>query len=87
MSQFLAAVWLLQKALSYGGLVMALAGVAIFGWYFIRLNAVAAKSDAAEIPAESWRGPGAQFGLIVFAAGMGLAMASIILTSAPDGRH
>jgi hypothetical protein len=73
--------WLLQRTLSLGGLVLALAGVAIFGWHFIRLNAQAARSDSGAIPTESWRGPGARFGYSIFAAGVVLAAASMILAA------
>jgi len=71
--------WLLQKILSLGGLAIALAGIATFGWHFIRINAVAARGDSEEVPPEAWRGTGARYGLSIFAAGVVLAVASMIL--------
>jgi hypothetical protein len=78
---FLSAAWVLQKTLSLGGLVVALAGVATFGWHFVRINAAAAQGDSSEIPPESWRGAGARFGLSILVAGMALALASVILAA------
>jgi len=80
------AAWLLQKTLSLGGLVLALAGVAIFGWYFVRLNALAAHGDSGKVPPEAWRGPGARFGYSIFAAGVVMAVASMILGGTLPGR-
>jgi hypothetical protein len=81
------AAWLLQKAFSLGGLVLALAGVAIFGWHFVRLNAQAARGDSEAIPVEAWRGAGARFGYSIFAAGVTLAVASMILSAALPNRY
>jgi hypothetical protein len=75
------AAWILVKTLSFGGVAVALAGVAIFGWYFIRLNAIAAQGEANSIPAESWRGRGAKRGLVVFAGGAGLQLSSFLLAA------
>jgi hypothetical protein len=77
----LSAAWVLQKALSLGGLAVALAGVATFGWHFVRINAVAAQGDSNEIPPESWRGAGARYGLSILLAGLVLALASVILAA------
>jgi hypothetical protein len=79
--------WLLQRSLSLGGLVLALAGVAIFGWNFIRLNALVARSDSGAVPPEAWRGAGARFGYLIFAAGVTLAVASTILAASLPGRY
>ena len=67
----LSAAWTLQKGLSLGGLAVALAGVATFGWHFVRINAAAAQGDSSEIPPESWRGAGARYGLSIFARRFG----------------
>jgi hypothetical protein len=83
----LAAAWILQKIMSVGGLVVALAGVATFGWYFVRINALAAKGDGGEIPRESWGGPGARRGLFIFAAGVALAVLSVALAAALPTRY
>jgi hypothetical protein len=79
--------WLLQKILSLGGLAAALAGVAVFGWHFVRINALAARGDTEEIPASSWRGIGARYGLTILAAGVALAVASMILAASLPGRY
>jgi hypothetical protein len=84
---FLDAGWLLQKTLSLGGLVIALAGVATFGWNFVRLNALAAHDDSGAVPPESWRGAGAWFGYSLIAIGVALAVASIILAASLPGRY
>lgn len=78
--------WLLVKVLSYGGFIVCFAGVIIFGWYFVRLNARAARSDTAGIPREAWRGRGAMFGIRVLGFGAGMQIASIILSVALPGR-
>lgn len=77
----LSAAWMLQKGLSLGGLAVALAGVATFGWHFVRINAAAAQGDSSEIPPESWRGAGARYGLSILLAGLVLALASMILAA------
>jgi hypothetical protein len=83
---FLDAGWLLQKSLSFGGLAIALAGVATFGWYFVRINALAAQGDSNEVPPQSWRGPGARIGLMIFVTGVALAGASVVLAAMLPGR-
>ena len=82
----LSAFWHLQKIMSIGGLWTALAGVTIFGWHFVRLNALAAQGDGDEIPSASWRGRGATSGIAIFALGVLLAVASIILSANLPGR-
>jgi hypothetical protein len=79
------AAWILVKTLSFGGMAVALAGVVIFGWYFIRLNAIAAQGEANHIPPESWRGRGAKLGLAVFAGGAGLQLSSFLLAALLPG--
>ena len=83
----LTAAWLLHKTLSLGGLAVALAGVATFGWHFCRINAAAAQTEAGAIPPESWRGAGARFGLSIFAAGVALALASMVLGAVLPSRY
>ena len=83
----LSAAWVLQKALSLGGLAVALTGVATFGWHFVRINAAAAQGDSSEIPPESWRGAGARYGLAILAAGVVLALASVILAAMLPSRY
>jgi hypothetical protein len=83
----LSVAWLLHKTLSLAGLVIALAGVALFGWHFVRINAVAARGNTSEIPPESWRGTGARYGLLLLAVGVALALASVILGAILPGRY
>jgi hypothetical protein len=83
----LSAAWLLQKFMSFGGLAAALAGVATFGWHFCRINAVAAQGDSSQIPPESWRGPGARAGMAIFAAGIALAAASMVIGASLPSRY
>jgi hypothetical protein len=74
--------WILVKFFSYGGLVVALVGVAIFGWYFVGINARAAKiREEGEIPQSSWRGKGARRGYLLIAIGIGLQILSMILAA------
>jgi hypothetical protein len=73
--------WILIKTLSFGGLAVALVGVAIFGWNFVRINARAGRGDSGEIPRESWRGKGATLGLQLLALGVVMQIASFILSA------
>jgi len=81
------AAWLLQKNLQLGGLVSALAGVAIFGWHFVRLNAAAARGDSEAIPVEALARRRRAFGYSIFAAGVTLAVASNDLSAALPNRY
>lgn len=83
----LSVAWALQKALSLAGLAVALAGVATFGWHFVRINALAAKGDTSEIPPESWRGAVARYGLSIFATGVALAVTSMVLAASLPSRY
>jgi len=87
MTLLLDAAWILYKILSFSGLALALAGVGIFGWHFVRLNARAAREDSGKIPAQSWRGGGARLGLHVLASGVTLAVTAMILGAALPGRY
>jgi hypothetical protein len=80
------AAWLFSKFLSYAGLATALAGVAVFGWHFVRINAAAGRSESGEVPAESWRGQGAKLGYRIILAGAAMLVFSIALASALPGR-
>ena len=78
--------WTLDGILKYGGLIIALAGVAIFGWYFVRINARAALAERSDIPAQSWRGRGALLGAKILALGIVVQVASFILGAMLPGR-
>jgi hypothetical protein len=86
MAYVLDGAWLLVKFMSLGSLAVALAGVAIFGWYFVRINARAVRNDTSGIPRAAWRGRGAIFGLKVFASGAAMQIASIALSAVLPGR-
>jgi hypothetical protein len=83
----LAAAWLLQKTFGVAGLTGALAGVAVFGWHFIRISALVAQGDTDEISPESWRGSGARLGLSILACGVALAVASMVLANVLPSRY
>ncbi len=81
------AAWKLIQYLDWGGLAAAFAGVVLFGWHFIRINAAAAQIDTAKVPSSSWRGQGARSAYMLVAIGAGMQIASIILAVAVPGRH
>jgi hypothetical protein len=80
MTEFLRHAWLLIKLASFGGVAVAVAGVAIFGWHFILINARAAR-EGDEIPAASWRGKGAMLGIGTLALGITMQVTSFILAT------
>ena len=75
MKQLLDIAWILVKILSFGGLALLLAGVGVFGWHFVRLNAIAGRGEGDQVPPESWRGRGARMGLTILAGGAGVLRA------------
>jgi hypothetical protein len=78
--------WILVKLFSYGGLAVMLIGVAVFGWYFVRINAKAGKGDSQDVPRSSWRGKGARRGYWIFGAGIAMQIAAMILSAIlPNG--
>ena len=54
MKTVLDAAWMINTALKYCGLAVALGGVAVFGWYFVRANARAARDDMNEDAPVAW---------------------------------
>jgi hypothetical protein len=78
---FLDAAWIVVKVLSWGGLVVALAGVAIFGWQFVQINAAAARGETNEVPPSSWRGPRARLGILIVVIGAAMQIVSIVLAA------
>lgn len=86
MTQLLDIAWILVKILSFGGLALVLAGVGVFGWHFVRLNAAAGRSEGDQVPPESWRGRGARMGLTIVAGGAGVQIAAIVLAALLPGR-
>ena len=78
--------WVLIKIFSYGGIAAAFAGVAVFGFHFVRLNARAARTDSSAVPSDSWRGRGAMLGMTILAAGAGMQLAAYLLSAVLPGR-
>jgi hypothetical protein len=73
--------WLLTKIFSYAGLATALAGVGVFGWHFVQINGAAGQSERHDVPAESWRGPGAKRGYQIMLCGAAMILFSIVLSN------
>jgi len=69
----------------YAGLALALAGVALFGWYFVRDNARAATRDTGD-GAVAWGGPRALLGAKIVAAGIALQVAAFLVAAFLPGR-
>lgn len=86
MTLFLNFAWIFVGVLKFGGLAVALIGVAIFGWYFVRGNAQAAREDASTVPSSSWRGAGPIFGAKILGLGIALQILSVLLAVALPGR-
>jgi hypothetical protein len=86
MNNILDAAWLLPSILKYAGIIVALGGVAIFGWYFVRANARAAREEDAEGGSVAWGGAGAKTGIKVLGLGMALQIAAFLLAVVLPGR-
>ncbi len=86
MKQLLDIAWILVKILSFGGLALLLAGVGVFGWHFVRLNAIAGRGEGDQVPPESWRGRGARMGLTILAGRAGVQIAAMVLAALLPGR-
>jgi hypothetical protein len=87
MEFLLDAAWMLAKALSFAGLVIALSGVGVFGWHFVRANAAAAKVEGQENQAVAWGGQGARTGLMILAGGVAMAFLAVVLRLVLPGRY
>ena len=83
---FLNFAWMFVGLLKFGGLAVALVGVAIFGWYFVRGNAQAARDNADKVPPSSWRGPGPIFGAKILGIGIALQILSVLVSVTLPGR-
>ena len=72
------AAWALYSVLKFAGLAIAIIGVAIFGWYFVRANARAAR-NADKNASIAWGGAGATVGLKVIAFGLAMQVTGFLL--------
>jgi hypothetical protein len=86
MTLFLNFAWTFVGVLKFGGLAVALIGVAVFGWYFVRGNARAARGDCDKVPSSSWRGPGPILGTKILGVGIALQVLSVLLAGVLPGR-
>jgi hypothetical protein len=86
MTLFLNFAWTFVGMFKFGGLAVALIGVAVFGWYFVRGNAQAARDDSDKVPSSSWRGPGPIFGAKILGVGIALQVLSVLLAMALPNR-
>ncbi len=86
MIYILTAAWVLVAALKWSGLAIALAGVSIFGWYFIRANARAARKDSADVTVVAWGGAAARSGIKILVLGIMVQVVGFLLAMALPGR-
>jgi hypothetical protein len=85
MEFLLDAAWMSAKVMSFGGLVIALAGVGVFGWHFVQANGEAARGH--DNHAVVWGGQGARTGLLILAGGVAMAVLAVILRLVLPGRY
>lgn len=76
-------IWTLTGFLKFTGLALALGGVAMFGWYFVRANARAARKDDAPV---AWGGAGAMNGVKILGLGLGVQLLAFVLILLLPGR-
>lgn len=73
--------WDFVSLIRYGSLAAALLGVVVFGRNFVGINARAAQIGRADIPDESWRGPGAINGFKLIGLGFAMLMVSLFVSA------
>jgi len=64
--------------LRFAGVIVAFAGVALFGVYFIAGNARAAREGGGAVPRSSWLGPGPRKAMWIFAGGVLMLLAAFL---------
>jgi hypothetical protein len=79
MAFIIGGAWRLTQALNFGGIAVAVIGVAVFGWTFVKLNALAARGESNSVPSASWRGPSARLGMLIFACGVGMQLLGYVM--------
>jgi hypothetical protein len=76
-----------STVLKFAGVAFGFAGVMIFGFHFIRENARSARQGESHVRREAWRGEGPKKGIRLFAIGVAVVaaslMVSLILPGAP----
>jgi uncharacterized membrane protein YedE/YeeE len=85
-SPLLTAAWIFVAILKYGSLLVVLAGIGVFGWNFVRLNAKAGRSESGDVPAAAWKGPAAMLGAKLVGLGIGLAVIAMLAAAVLPGR-
>lgn len=79
-------LWLTFTILKFGGVGVAVLGVGIFGYFFVRENARSARSSQNVIPMASWRGKGPIVGTMILAAGILAQLAAYLIAITSLGR-
>lgn len=79
MTYIIDGAWRLTVVLNFGGIAIAIVAVGIFGWTFIKLNAVAARGDSGSVPSASWRGKPALLAVTLLACGIGMQALGYVL--------
>ena len=79
MDHIIDGVWGLTEALNFGGVAVAVVGVGIFGWTFVKLNALAARGESSSIPSASWRGRPSLVAATVLACGVGMQVLGYVI--------
>jgi len=81
MNMALDIAWFLVVLIRYASLAAALLGVVVFGRNFVGINARAAEIGRADIPDESWRGPGAVSGFKLIGLGFAMLVVSLFIAA------
>ena len=87
MADLLTIAWIFVRSLSLGGVAVAVAGVAVFGWHFVLINARASRVGMNSVPGKSWRGNGARLGLGMLGVGIAMQLASFLLAAILPNGH
>jgi hypothetical protein len=66
--------------LKFAGAAIAVTGVGIFGFYFIRDNGRSARRGESSVPAKAWRGPGPRKAARIFAVGISALTLSVLVS-------
>jgi hypothetical protein len=76
--------WLLMTVLRFAGIIILIAGVALFGVYFIGGNS---RATDGRVPVSSWLGAGPKKAMRIAALGVLMLLAAFVISFfMPDGR-